>query len=174
VDIYVGKVWHSTMAALSRPDVAAAFGISSAAHGFRLRLPVPAGTQPVCVYAIGIHPTMHTGLGCRAVSGPSRPVGVVDSVSKVVAGSATVSGWAFDPNNPALSTRVDVYVGSAFFSTPARLLRPDVASVFALPSAAHGFRLKVRVPPGSSQLCVYAIALATTKHSNLGCRTATS
>jgi hypothetical protein len=107
------------------------------------------------------------------VSGLAQPVGSVDLISPVAGGMATVTGWAFDPTHGSASTRVDSYVGTALKSTLASKQRPDVAAVYALSSAAHGFKVKIAVPAGVSQLCVYAVALDPTKHSLLKCAAVT-
>ena len=173
VDFYVGGKSYSTIASGSRPDVAQAYGLTSAAHGFGFNVQLPVGNASACVYAIGTDTTLNENLGCQAVSGPTLPVAVVDSISPVAAGMTTLTGWAFDPTNGSASSRVDVYVGPAGFSTLANIARPDVQAAYALTSAAHGFSLKVAVPPGVSQLCVYAIALQPAQHSLSGCTAVT-
>lgn len=47
-----------------RPDVAAAYPGSGAAHGFSVRAPAAAGTHDVCVYAVNVGLGSSSSLGC--------------------------------------------------------------------------------------------------------------
>ena len=169
VDVYVGSAYLTTIANVSRPDVASAYGLPTAAHGFSLSVNAPSGQSRVCAYAISADASQHTDLGCPTVDVPA-PRGHIDAVASKTWNSVTVGGWAYDPLNPAVSTRVDIYVGSAYYTTTANVARPDIAVAFALPSAAHGFSLTVPLPVGTAQLCVYAISADASNHSTLGCQ----
>jgi SpoIID/LytB domain protein len=170
VDIYLGGSFYSMSATTSRPDVAAAFGLSSAAHGFTITMPLPAGTATMCVYAVNVAATAHTDLGCQSVTGPTAPQGSVEAVSPVSGGQVTVTGWSLDPNDTSRSTRVDIYLDGAYvLSTTASIARPDVQAAYTALSAAHGFSVAVPVAAGAQTLCVYAISLDTSNHTDLAC-----
>lgn len=59
-------------AAVTRPDISAAFPFYGAARGYDTTVTAGAGSHRVCVYAINVAgPGSNTTLGCRAVSVPS-------------------------------------------------------------------------------------------------------
>ena len=68
VAVYIdglGVAWWSADA--SRPDVAAAYPGSGAAHGFVAAFAASPGPHQVCTYAINVGPGSNTALGCRTV-----------------------------------------------------------------------------------------------------------
>ena len=81
------------------------------------------------------------------------PVGQLDSV-RLGVGTATVSGWALDPDttNPIA---VHVYVDSRGTQATANRERPDLARYYS--TTNHGYQVKVQVPAGRHRICVYAI-----------------
>lgn len=166
-----GKITTVTAQA-SRPDVGAAYPVYGGSHGFSKTVDIPIGPSRVCVTAVNSRGP-NTDLGCRDITTPDEgktPIGSVDEVS-VSGTTATVRGWAIDPDT-ARPISVHVYVrGSATVLTADRS-RPDVAKVYPLYGAAHGFQATLQVPAGLSQLCIYAI---NTSGANplLGCRTVT-
>jgi LAS superfamily LD-carboxypeptidase LdcB len=160
----------------SRPDVASAFTGYGDRHGFELRVPIPGGSTPVCLYAINQGPGSSTLLGCpRVTSRTGSPFGNVE-VATLADGAATVAGWALDPDS-AESIDVHVYVngrwGGAYRADSSR---PDVAAVFPANGAAHGFTITgLRVPVGTNEICVYGIDRAGGQpNGSLGCRTVSS
>jgi hypothetical protein len=158
VDIYVGGVGQSTTANLARPDVQAAFGLPSAAHGFSVVLTVPSPSE-VTVYGIStVFGWQHTVLSDSVVAIPVLlPVGTVESVTRISPTQVRVTGWAYDQWNPTAASRVDVYVGGVGQSTTANLARPDVQAAFGLPSNAHGFSV-VLTASATTTVSVYAIS----------------
>ncbi|MGB7588153.1 MAG: hypothetical protein WBM00_05540, partial [Solirubrobacterales bacterium] len=59
------------VATLARPDVAAAHTSAGANHGFDTTFAtLKSGSQPVCLYAVGINPESETLLGCRTIDVP--------------------------------------------------------------------------------------------------------
>jgi hypothetical protein len=54
------------------------------------------------------------------------------------AGCGTISGWAWDANNPAFAINVDIFDGNFFIATaPANMYREDLLNVLGSPN--HGF-----------------------------------
>ncbi|OLT55466.1 hypothetical protein BJF88_06305 [Cellulosimicrobium sp. CUA-896] len=70
VHVYVdGALQRGVTANLSRPDVERVHD-NGALHGFDLTLPVPAGAQEVCVYAINWPAGANPRIGCGSVAAP--------------------------------------------------------------------------------------------------------
>jgi hypothetical protein len=89
---------------------------------------------------------------------PGAPVrGSVDVV-RAGPGGVSVTGWVADGDSPTSPVEVHVYVGGRFArSATAQAPRFDVARAFPALGANHGFSLNLQVPPGPTQVCVYAI-----------------
>ena len=66
MDIYVNGVGVRFAADKPRADVNAAMGVSGQ-HGFSGSVPLQAGANSVCVYAIGVIAGNNPFLGCRSV-----------------------------------------------------------------------------------------------------------
>jgi hypothetical protein len=103
-----------------------------------------------------------------------NPIGVVDAVAPSSPTTIGINGWAFDPDT-ASSIPVAVYLdgaGIGWFS--ANLDRPDIAAAFPGYGSAHGFDIHLAAPPGTHQVCVYAINTGPgSVNPLLSCRTAT-
>ncbi len=151
----VGVGWFPT--GQGRPDVNAAFGISGS-HGFDLSVPVAWGEHTVDLYAINVGGgDVNTRIGSGRVTTGKIPLGALDMVAAVPDSRVRLSGWAFDPDEPATAINVAVYrdgQGMSWFPTGGA--RPDVNSVFGIPGA-HGFDITVDCPPGDHGFQVYAI-----------------
>jgi hypothetical protein len=174
IHLYVGATGTEHTADKARADVAAAYPASGANHGFAEKVSLPVGTTQVCAYAINNGAGGHTPLGCRsatvAASGPDlgrAPIGNFEAVT-AGAGSATVSGWALDPDTAA-SIKVHVYVGPAGTEYTANKVRTDVGAAYRL-GDAHGFSEVVPMPSGKNTVCVYGINTGAGGHTLLGCR----
>ena len=176
VHVYVDSTGYPFAADRPRPDVQAAYGTSTSAYGFDVTVPIPAGSHTVCIYYIDLDGLTNTTAACVPVTvGARPPVGVLDGVTP---GSTlhgyTVAGWAFDPDDPATSIGVHVYLDATL---PAALVangpRPDVAAAYGLPSAAHGYSTPLAVPGGTHTVCTYGIDVEGFTNSSLGCRTIT-
>jgi hypothetical protein len=96
-----GAEGHPFTAALSRPDVAAAYPGAGDAHGLDVTFESALrGSQPVCVYAINLSAGGNLLLGCKTVTiADPNPLGGLDSASSQP-GTLRVTGWSFDPNAP--------------------------------------------------------------------------
>jgi hypothetical protein len=177
VHVYVDGRYAATVPTdVARPDIVAlypVFGVSSA-RGYATTLPVDSGTHLICVYAIDQGAgTDNPHLGCRNVTVPAaawNPRGVIDSAS-VTGITATLRGWAFDPDIPDAPSSVHVYVDGVFRkAVVADGSRWDVGLVFGV-GASHGWTAEVSVPAGTHSVCVYALNTGRgTTHPHLGCR----
>ncbi|MBO9556666.1 N-acetylmuramoyl-L-alanine amidase [Cellulomonas sp.] len=167
VHVYVNTGGTAVMADRERPDLASISATTR--HGFEVTVRVPAGNSTLCVYAINSPAGDNPSLGCRALRvAATPPVGQIDSVRlNTQAGTATVSGWALDPDTPQ---PIDVHVYVDTGGTPARAdrERPDLAAISR--TTNHGYEVTVRVPAGSHRLCVYAINVPIGDNPSLGCR----
>lgn len=170
VHIYVGGTGRAVRADRDRPDIAAAFPGFGGAHGFDVTIPVFPGTYDVCVY--GINAAGGGGssvLGCRRADAPGAPVGAIDSVSWVP-GTATISGWALDPD-VEWPIDVHVYVDGVGVRVNAGASRGDVAAAFPGYGPGHGFTAAVPLAGGRHTVCAYGIGAGLGGSSLLGCRT---
>jgi hypothetical protein len=145
----------------SRPDVGAAFPGSGSAHGFDATMTLSPGRHNVCAYAINIHGGngVNPLIGCIDVTVPPNtpPFGTLDSVA-TLPGVAIASGWAYDPDVPAMSVDIHFYVDGRFAGrVNANASRPDVGAAIPGAGSAHGFSGYLGVAPGRHTVCVYAI-----------------
>jgi hypothetical protein len=101
--------------------------------------------------------------------GSDRPFGALDVVSRS-GSTASVGGWAIDPNTTA-STQMRVFVDKTVYTIPAATgARPDVAAVVPAFGQNHGFGGTVPVPPGPHRICVWAINIGPGGHGLIGCK----
>ncbi|MFM7617958.1 MAG: hypothetical protein ACKO72_10940, partial [Actinomycetes bacterium] len=171
VHVYVDDAGTAIPADLAREDVATAFPLFGAGHGFAATVPVSPGDHTVCAYAIdAVAPGTAARLGCRRVAVGGTPIGRLESVT-TGPGSARVAGWTIDPDTPNAG-QVHVYVdGVPTRAAASGLSRPDIAWTFPAYGFDHGFAAEVPVGPGSHDVCVYAIdVLAPGVNPLLGCR----
>jgi uncharacterized protein with LGFP repeats len=102
----------------------------------------------------------------------SNPHGSLDSVAGGLL-TASVAGWAVDPNVSTESLQVHVYVdGKPVTGLTAGGNRPDVAAAFPWAGANHGFRATFAAAAGSRRVCAYGINQGAGVNTLLGCRTA--
>ena len=166
VHIYVNSAGYPFVANKARPDVNAVLGVSGQ-HGFAETVPLQAGANNVCAYAIGVY--SNSLIGCRTVQGPSSATGNVESMT-VSGWNVTVGGWALDPNSPGASNQVHLYVGSIGTPTVANLPRADVNRVFGI-SGRHGFAVTGRLNRGPNSVCAYSIVNGAGNNAQMQCRT---
>ena len=118
-------------------------------------------------------PGEYFGVG-NALPLTGSPIGNFESAAGVP-GGVQVSGWTLDPDR---QDPIDVHVylgpwwGGLFAADEAR---PDVGAAFpAYSSRPHGFDDVVAAPPGTWEVCAYAIdMMAPGANIQLGCRTVT-
>ena len=81
-----------------------------------------------------------------------------------------VTGWAVDPDDPAVPIAVHAYIDGRGLPLLANATRPDSLGV-AGAGDAHGFSWSSQVLPGRHRVCVYAMdTLAGGGNTQLGCR----
>jgi len=161
----------NTPANARRVDIGSVYPSAGPDHGFTLSVPLTAGVNQVCVYAINVpSPANNPLLGCRQLTLEVVPVGNFESVTGG-ATTMTVTGWAVDPETSA-PIGVHVYVdGANVAMLTADRSRPDVAAARPGAGAAHGFQVEVPVAPGKRTVCVYAINVGQGgENPLLGCR----
>ena len=180
VHVYVDG--HPVRAAsANRPDTRATqvYPVAGTAHGFAEKLTLTAGPHQVCVYAMNVGPSVgNPSLGCRSVTtGPaaSSPRGGLTSTA-VAGRTATVTGWAVDPQAPTSPTtvhlRVDGVVRQAMSAGRATTaVAPYVP--FGV-STAHGFQTSLDLAAGTHRVCAYGINVgAGAGNPELGCAAVT-
>lgn len=174
VHVYRDGVWAGQVGAFrERLDVAAAYGLPTAAQGFAVDLFLPTGRHTFCAYGINTGPgATNPVLGCRTTGLPKGdPFGNVDRVTTGGAGGlVTVEGWAIDPDTRT-PAEVHVYVDGRFHAAVrADGERPDVVAAYPTAGPAHAYRFEDRFV-GVHEVCVHAInfGLGTT-NTLLGCR----
>lgn len=156
-------------ASASRPDVGRVLPDYGPNHGFDYVLPVGAGQHSVCLYALNTGPGTNRLLSCKQVTVSSDPFGSLDGAA-LSGGTATVRGWAIDPDTGSAIT-VRTYVDGRYAGdATANGSRPDVAAAFPGYGSAHGYSLPVPAAVGST-VCVYALnSGAGSQNTTLGCR----
>jgi len=175
VHVYVDGVSAAAVTANGpRPDIGASHPGYGNNHGFTATVSTGGGTHQVCAYGINAPgtPGFNPQLGCRQVTVPfGDPSGNLEAVVPG-SGSATVSGWALDPDTTA-PINVHVYVDGTGVATTANGLRPDVGDAYPGFGDSHGFSVTVALPVGLHQVCAYAIDAPGTPGGNvlMGCRT---
>ena len=175
VSLMSGSTTLATVPAIVyRPDVNTAYQLTNG-HGYSFTLAATNGNHTYCAvfHNIGI------GAGnpkvCRSIAVNGNPYGHLDSVRANTNGSATLTGWAADPDASGTSTNVIVTDnGNRLGSYPADQPRPDVSQVLHI-SGNHGFNITLAAPSqGQHTYCVSAVNLGSTLAAatvNLGCGT---
>ena len=101
-----------------------------------------------------------------------QPIGNLEAVQGGP-GQIEIAGWALDPDTVG-SIPVHVYVDGVGTAYLADEPRPDVARVYPLYGAAHGFSERVVAGTGRHDVCVFAINTGPgTTNPELGCRNVT-
>ncbi|AMM21697.1 hypothetical protein AX769_18020 [Frondihabitans sp. PAMC 28766] len=174
VAVYVdGKGTAVANASAARSDIALAYPLYGAAHGFATTVKTTLGKHQVCVYGLDVlgTPGSNALLSCTTVTTDRLPVGRLDSVA-VSGPTVSERGWAFDPDT-ASSISVAIYVDAAGSVAKASTARPDVAAAYKLRSALHGYVAKQTVTAGEHRVCAYGLDSAGGGHTLLGCQTVT-
>ncbi len=176
VHVYVDGVFAGlTTASNERDDVAAHYPGYGADHGFSTVVTAKQGTHQICVYAIntGIG-TSNPALGCTSLTLNRNPRGAV-TLSSYSAGTATVTGWALDPDTLG-PIRVHVYVDGRWSGVTTAGLDGATQAAALYPSygTLHGYSFLLGLSPGTHQICTYAINVGQgTTNPALGCLTIT-
>ncbi len=157
----------------TRTDVQGVYPSRGPLTGFNQTLAINPGSRQICLHAINDGAGGNTALGCKTVTVPSTaPVGWFDSATATSTGVA-VRGWALDPTT-ATSTSVHVYVDGAFSAGfAAGNTRSDVGSMYPALGSQHGFSSTITLNAGRHSVCAYALNVAGSQSTSLGCRSVT-
>ena len=174
VRVYLdGTAVANGTANVSRPDVAAAYG-NGALHGYNVAFAATAGPHKVCVRGLDSSTAAETELDCRSFTGAApapvnaAPTGVIDAIS-VSGTTATVSGWAFDPDTTA-PIGVHFYIDGGWAgATTADISRPDVGAVYGK-GDLHGYSVALPSTAGVHTLCAYGIDASGGPNPAFACR----
>jgi hypothetical protein len=136
-----------------REDLVPFFG--SANHGFRIALPqLSIGPHTVDVYGLPLTgpPTLLASFGA---SPPGPPFGHLDAADENIIG-----GWAADPDNLSVPTRVRIDIDGVTFQTlTTNIQRPDLVRVGPAP---YGFQINTPLlGVGSHTVQVFVIDIPT-------------
>ncbi|CAM8634724.1 GH25_muramidase domain containing protein [Acidimicrobiia bacterium] len=102
-------------------------------------------------------------------SGAGSPFGSLDSISVLDPTSASVSGWAIDPDSRGAIT-VHVYVDGQGYAVVAGAASQGLEAAYPGFGGNHGYSTIVPLPIGSRQICVYGINEGSGVNALLGCR----
>lgn len=175
-ELGTGRPFSAHDADLPRPDIDASVPTAGPAHGFAAQVPIAAGGDRYCAYAINVGGGEHRLIGCQDLTRRTgSPFGSFEGVLPGAgAGQVIAAGWALDPDTAAsVDVRVSVD-GRTVGTYPANGSRPEVDRANPGYGAAHGFRVTLRLAAGDHQVCVTALDRAGGQAATaLGCRTAT-
>jgi SpoIID/LytB domain protein len=172
VDVYVGPTLYATVASGSRHDVQTFYKLPGSAHGYDVRVPLPGGTSPVCVYAMNASRTGGTSLGCKTYTAAVNPVGHLDTANVVDSSHLQLTGWAFDPDNNGGPGSVVVVIGGVNYPFAANVSRPDVQAAYGLTDATVGYSVTVPIVLGTQDYCVNSPnTVGTGTTTQIACRT---
>jgi hypothetical protein len=176
VHVYVdGRGARAARADRTDARVTQTYPLAGTTHGYSEMLTLPPGPHTVCIYAINVGPSVgNPRLGCATVTtGPaaSNPQGGI-TASAVAGRTATLTGWAVDPQAPTSATSIHLRVdGVLRQAVPAD--RPTSSVSPYVPfgvSTAHGFQASLTLAAGTHRVCAYAInSGAGTSNPELGC-----
>lgn len=170
-----GQWGGSFRADRSRPDIAAAYPAYGEAHGFDITLSTGGRDTSACLYGYNLGAGSHLFMGCYDLKKPTGdPFGNIESAVRN-GSSVTLTGWAIDPDS-ANPIDVHAYLGgypSGTWAglTTANVTRQDVGTVHRGYGDAHGFKLTVTIPVGTSDICLYGIGADGGGNAQLACKT---
>jgi hypothetical protein len=120
-------------------------------------------------------------VGVGGPAGTDDPIGWLDLVGAPQPGQVRIKGWAFDPNRPALTSAIRMYIGGRAGSANAleyelgpiaNQSRPDILAENPEAGPLHGFDLTMpTVKSGPQPVCVYALNVGRGGDRLLGCKT---
>ncbi|GAA1875813.1 glycoside hydrolase family 25 protein [Lapillicoccus jejuensis] len=166
-----GRTAVTAVASVSRPDVAAAYPVFGAAHGYQLTFPAPSGAQQVCVTVPAVGGFPGGQVGCQTVGVPTTPpFGGVDAAGWT-GRALSVAGWVADPagaTSVPLSVTVDGVAGGSGAANGAA--PAAVAAQYPAFSSLHSYATLLPSPAGTHNVCVTA---TTVMAAQVGCRQVT-
>jgi hypothetical protein len=193
---YDGATVLQSTAALPRPDVAAALGLSPTS-GFDLILPVLPGPHVICVVAqnTGLHGEGNSTVGCVTPTipgvqspGPHDPRGNLDAIDAIAVGQTETfrwvsKGWAYDPDSGGpINVRVRTLGKAPAYRPPNNYTlydsvyatgqpRADVQNVYPAAGPSSGFdgsHVTLRNPE-MTLMCAYAVNVGAGTNQLIGC-----
>lgn len=167
VSVAVDGVGQDVVASARR-----ARGSAGGRHGFALAVPTAQGRHTVCVTAHNIGYGSDNRLGCRTVTVNDSPRAAITAITQV-GGTLKVSGWAFDPDQPAATVATTVTVDGRSSTRPARDRNADIIRLYPQAGARHGFHQTLTVTEGRHTICVRVANIGFGSDTVLRCRTAT-
>jgi hypothetical protein len=171
VNLYLDGVWQRTYRA-DQANAAAGQALAGAgnSHGFSIEFAMRGVPVEMCIAALNVGAGKDQWIGCRTVQPPSgQPVGRIDHAS-ASGRTANISGWTLDPDTAA-PINVHAYLDGRYAGAfTANKSRPDVGRVYRDYGDNHGFAFQLPIPVGTSEICVYAIAVPMDDNPLLGCR----
>jgi hypothetical protein len=163
-----GKPFSYLDSNVARSDINRAYG-ATGNHGFSKTLTLPDGSSNVCAYAINVGAgTTNTQLGCHGVMLGGSPLGGLSKLSQT-SNIATLTGWGFDYDAPDTALRVQASInGLPAGSTVSNISRPDINAAFH-GTGLHGFSLSIRVPAGTTTICIQVANVGRGAATRIGC-----
>jgi hypothetical protein len=159
------------------PDVDKARGVKGN-HRFGATFAATDGRHTYCAFAINAgYGTKNPLLGCRTVVVHGAPSGALDRVT-ARSRTATLSGWAIDPDAPSQALAIHVYdatTGNRFLGAfPSTVARADVNRAKRV-SGVHGYSISIPTTRGRHVYCSYAINVGPrAANTRLGCQAVTA
>ena len=150
-----GKPFSYVQTTVPRGDINSHFH-ATGNHGYAKTLMLADGANTVCAYAINVGAGSNTKLGCRSVPLTGSPLGGISTVAQK-GNLVTFTGWSFDYDAPDTALTVLASLDGVFAgSVVTTVMRPDINTALH-GTGPHGYLLKVRVPAGSSTVCLHAL-----------------
>jgi SpoIID/LytB domain protein len=177
VHLYVDGVFAGlTTASNERDDVAAHYPGYGADHGFSTVVAAKQGTHTICAYAINIGiGTSNPALRCTSLTLNRNPKGAA-ALASYSGGTATITGWAVDPDTLG-PVAVHVYVDGKWSGATSAALdgATQAAALYPGYGTQHAYSFTLALKPGSHQVCTYAINVGQgSTNPLLGCVTVNS
>ncbi len=163
-----GKPFTYVQTTLPRADINSHFH-ATGNHGFAKTLMLSDGANTVCAYAINVGAGSNTRLGCKSVPLSGSPLGGISKVTQH-GNLATLTGWSFDYDAAGTPLTVVANTDGRFAgSVVSNVSRPDINAFFH-GTGLHGYSLAVRLPAGSSTVCMHALNRGPgASETRLGC-----
>ena len=163
VYVYINGKLHGIRADQARADVAAAFPVAGANHGFGTTFPLPEGTYSVCAVAGNLSYGASRTLACTTRTLRFTPTTVITSFSQTATG-VRITGWSEDPDTAApIQVRVN---------DNGRQYSQLTANLAGATHTGHNFVVTPTLRSGYHALCVFGLNVAFgTGNGPAACRT---
>ncbi len=172
VHVYINATGYALNTTTMRTDVNNAYG-ATGTHGFKATLPLPAGTNNICAYAVSTIGNGNTLISCRTVTRTvtrtAPPIGYFDAATPY-GDTVTVAGWSLEPSNTSATTQVHVYINATGYALNTTTMRTDVNNAYGA-TGTHGFKATLPLPAGTNNICAYAVSTIGNGNTLISCRT---